>query len=49
MGEEASVPSLNDSEKRRDPEAILKRIHEDEEADEGAAGRGRLKVFFGYV
>ena len=43
------MPSLNDSEKRRDPEAILKRIHEDEEADEGAAGRGRLKVFFGYA
>lgn len=40
------------SDARRDPEAILARIHEegaDEGEAEGAPRRGRLKVFFGYA
>lgn len=41
-------------ERRRDPEAILRRIREEGAEGEGAAGgagarRGRLKVFFGYA
>lgn len=34
-------------ERRRDPDAILARMRE--EADEAPAGRGKLKVFFGYA
>ena len=42
-------------ERRRDPDAILRRIHEEGAGEEGAVGaegaprRGKLKVFFGYA
>lgn len=47
----------DDAEARRDPDAILRRIRAEEaaagtsdaEAADGRAGRGRLKVFFGYA
>ena len=38
----------DEAEARRDPDAILARMRE-EEADEAPAGRGKLKVFFGYA
>ena len=37
----------DEAEARRDPDAILARMRE--EADEAPAGRGKLKVFFGYA
>lgn len=50
MGEGRAV--RDGDEARRDPDAILQRIREeeaDEDADQGRDGRGRLKVFFGYA